>query len=257
MTGVAAAVLAGVSVIVTGAGGGVGRGIALACADAGAHAVIASPGVNGEQTAERIRERGGQATWCPCDVTDFSQVSAAVAMAVKTAPLAAVVHNAMSRRNGQGGPLDDPDWTVLEDHIAVTLRGSYNCARAACGPLSERGGSLVFLASAAGLEGSATNPFYATVKSATRGLAKSLAREWGPRGIRVNCLSVLVDSPAVQRKYEQFPHLRAENLSKIALGRLGQAEQDVGPVAVFLCGEGSRYVTGQTLVADGGRYTAL
>jgi NAD(P)-dependent dehydrogenase (short-subunit alcohol dehydrogenase family) len=257
VTGVPGTVLAGASVVVTGAGGGVGRGIALSCADAGAHPIIASPGENGERTAEMIRERGGQATWCPCDVTDPGQVRAAVARAVDTAPLAAVVHNAMSRRNGQGGPLDDPDWTVLQDHVAVTLRGAYNCAKAACGPLSERGGSLVFLASAAGLEGSGTNPFYATVKSATRGLAKSLAREWGPRGIRVNCLSVLVDSPAVQRKYEQFPHLRAENLSKIALGRLGEAEQDVGPVAVFLCGQGSRYMTGQTLVADGGRYTAL
>ena len=146
---------------------------------------------------------------------------------------------------------------MLLDHVAVTLRGSHNCAMAACRPLGERAGSLVFLTSAAGLEGSATNPFYATVKSATRGLAKSLAREWGPKGIRVNCLSVLADSPAVQRNYDQFPQLRAENLRKIALGRLGEPEQDVGPVAVFLCGAGSRYMTGQTLVADGGRYTAL
>jgi 3-oxoacyl-[acyl-carrier protein] reductase len=163
----------------------------------------------------------------------------------------------MSRRNGQGGPLDNPDWTVLHDHIAVTLRGSYNCAMAAYREMAGRGGSLLFLASAAGLEGSATNPFYATVKSATRGLAKSLAREWGPQDIRVNCLSVLVDSPAVQRKWAEIPASKAETLSKIALGRLGAAEQDVGPVAAFLCGPGSRYMTGQTLVADGGRYTAL
>jgi NAD(P)-dependent dehydrogenase (short-subunit alcohol dehydrogenase family) len=257
VNGIPVAALDGTSVVVTGAGGGVGRGIALACAQAGAHLVIASPGENGERTAELIRERGGQGAWCPCDVTDFSQVAAAVAAAEAAAPLTAVVHNAMSRRNGQGGPLDDPDWTVLQDHIAVTLRGSYNCARAAYQQLAGRGGSLLFLASAAGLEGSATNPFYASVKSATRGLTKSLAREWGPRGIRVNCLSVLVDSPAVQRKWAQFPQARAESLSKIALGRLGEPESDVGPVAAFLCGAGSRYMTGQTLVADGGRYTAL
>ena len=109
MTGASDGVLAGTSVVVTGAGGGVGRGIALACAHAGAHPVIASPGENGERTAELIRERGGQATWCQCDVTDLGQVRAAVSLAIGTAPLAAVVHNAMSRRNGQGGPLDDLD----------------------------------------------------------------------------------------------------------------------------------------------------
>jgi 3-oxoacyl-[acyl-carrier protein] reductase len=243
-------------VLISGAGAGVGRGMALACAAAGAHVVIASPGENGEATAELIRSRGGAATWARCDVTDADQVRAAVATADERGSLAAVVHNAMARRS-VAGPLADPDFTVLDEHVAVTLRGTYHLATAAFESLRKGRGTLILLTSAAGLEGSPTGAFYPTVKAATRGLTKSLAMEWGPAGITVNCMSVLVDSAAVQARFAREPEERERVGRIIPLGYLGEPETAVGPVAAFLCSDAARYMTGQTIVVDGGRYMGL
>ena len=113
------------------------------------------------------------------------------------------------------------------------------------------------MTSPAAMEGSVTLPAYAAAKGAVRGLAKSLALEWGPLGVGVVCLSPLANTPALARAYVENPGLEERLAQVVPLGRVGDSDTDIAPVVVFLLGEGARYITGQTIVVDGGRFTAL
>ncbi|HLM17241.1 MAG TPA: SDR family NAD(P)-dependent oxidoreductase [Acidimicrobiia bacterium] len=119
--------LSGRTVIVTGGAAGVGRGIALACGDAGAHVVVASRRENGVEVVDEITARGGAASWSQCDVADGDSVAATVAHAVeRTSGLHAVVHNATSNRSSEPHRLEDVSIDVFDEHAAVSLRGAYH-----------------------------------------------------------------------------------------------------------------------------------
>jgi 3-oxoacyl-[acyl-carrier protein] reductase len=250
--------LDGRTVLVTGAGGGVGRGIALASAAAGAHVVVATRGDNGHTVAEEITARGHRASWVRCDVTDRDSVTAAVSAALaETGRLDAVVHNATSAASSQPHELAHVDEALWEQHVSVSLRGAYYCAQAAFDALSERGGTLVVMTSAAGMRGSPTLPLYSMVKGALRGFAKSLAREWGPVGVTVNVVSPLAYSPALTAAIEADPPMAERLARQVPLGRVGDPETDVGAAVAMLLGQEAGYVTGQTLGIDGGHFTGL
>jgi NAD(P)-dependent dehydrogenase (short-subunit alcohol dehydrogenase family) len=251
--------LSGRTVLVTGAGGGVGRGLALALADAGAAVVVAARRPpTGAAVAAEIQRRGGAAVAVGCDVTDADQLGAAVDAAVSSfGSLDHVVHNASSGRSSVVTDLLEVDQAAWDDHAGVALTALHRLARAARPHLVAAQGSLLVLTSPAGVEGSATLPLYATVKAGQRGLVKALAREWGPDGVRVNGLAPLAVTPALENAYRENPELEARLAAITPLGRIGDPEADIGPVAVFLCGSGARYITGQTLVVSGGRFTAL
>jgi len=250
--------LQGRGVVVTGAGGGVGRGIALACAAEGGHVVVASPRRNGEETAALITGRGGSATWVCCDVTKRADVDAAVSTCVAHAGgIDAMVHNATSRRSSEPVRLEDVDASLWEEHASVSLRGAFHCAQAALPHLAARRGRLVLMTSPAGMEGSATLPVYGTVKGALRGLGKSLAHEWAPLGVTVAMLSPLALTPALDNAFREDAGLEARLAARVPSRRIGDAELDIGPVVAFLIGDGARYITGQTIAVDGGRYTGL
>jgi 3-oxoacyl-[acyl-carrier protein] reductase len=95
------------------------------------------------------------------------------------------------------------------------------------------------------------------VKGAQRGFVKALAREWGPLGARVNCLAPLAMTPALERAMAADPTMHARIAPLVPVGRFGDPADDIGPAAAFLVSDESRYVTGQTLLVNGGRYTAL
>jgi NAD(P)-dependent dehydrogenase (short-subunit alcohol dehydrogenase family) len=250
--------LAGRSVLVTGAGDGIGRGAALACGAAGAFVVVAARGDNGAETVAQVEGGGGSATWARCDVTDAGEVESAVRVAVdKAGGLDVIVHNATSRRSSEPERLDEVDPEGWAEHASVSLTGAYLCARAAFPALQERRGRFLAMTSASGMEGSTTFPVYATVKAALRGFAKSLAREWAPMGVTVNVLSPLARTPAMDNAILEDPDLEARLARRVPLGRMGDAETDIGPAVVFLAGDGGRYITGQTLVVDGGRFMTL
>ncbi len=168
-----------------------------------------------------------------------------------------MVHNATSRRSSEVAAIEAIDDGAWDDHVAVSLRGAYHCARAALPHLARRRGRFVLMTSAAAMEGSVALPAYAAVKGAVRGLAKSLAVEWGPLGVGVVCLSPLARTPALDRAYAENPALEHRLAQVVPLGRVGDCDTDVAPVVVFLLGEGARYITGQTVVVDGGRFTTL
>ncbi len=245
-------------VVVTGAGGGIGRGVAIACAAAGADVVVASPRDNGEETVAAIEAAGGRAAWVRCDVTDAADVAAAVGTAVeRSGHLDAMIHNATSRRSGDPVRLEAVDDALFAEHASVSLRGTYHCARASLPELQARRGAFVTMTSPAGMEGSLMLPVYGTVKAALRAFTKSLAREWAPFGINVNTVSPLAMSPAMVHAWGEDPKLEARTTSRVPLGRLGDPVTDIAPAVVFLASDAATYITGQTLVVDGGRFMNL
>ena len=245
-------------VLVTGGGSGLGQGISFACADAGARVVILSPGESGGVTEAAIRERGGHAIWVQGDVSRMEDFAEAAERSIAVfGKLDAVVHNAISRGGGTLAEVQDIDEDLWRGGVAVSLRGAYNLAVAARPHLKPGRGRFVLFTSPAGMEGSVRMPAYAAVKGALRGFAKSLAVEWGPLGISVTVVSPLALSDALKQAFEVDPGLKARMDKVVPLGRVGDPTTDVAPVVAFLVGDGARYINGQTIIVDGGRYTTL
>ncbi|HEX4778085.1 MAG TPA: SDR family oxidoreductase [Acidimicrobiia bacterium] len=246
-------------VLVTGANRGIGRGLALAFADAGARVVVTARDVDGGETVTSdIRARGGDAHFARCDVTKRGDVEHAVASALDHyGALDVMVHNAVSVRSSEPHDLASAPLSLWDEHASVSVSGAYNCATAAYEQLRKSGGAMLLLTSPAGIHGSRNSPFYAGVKGAQRAFVKSLAREWGGDGIRVNGLAPLATTPALADAFVNDPTMEARLTRVIPLGRFGDPEHDIGPAAVFLCSDDARYVTGQTLVVSGGRLTSL
>ncbi|HEX4504570.1 MAG TPA: SDR family oxidoreductase [Alphaproteobacteria bacterium] len=245
--------LAGYSVLVTGASEGIGRGMALAAGKAGAGVVVSALDITGaEGVAEEIRGRGGHAVPARCDVTRRSDTEAAVACALAAfGRLDAVIHNANNTGAGASSvqQIADSHW---QPSVAVGLRPIFYTARAALPALIDSGGSMIVMTSQSGIDGTVTLPVYSAVKGAQRALVKSLAREWGPLGVRVNAIAPSAMTPAQVAYLEREPHMRAHLIMRSPLRRMGDAENDIGRAVGFLISRESGFITGQTLVVNGG-----
>ncbi|MBC8364339.1 MAG: SDR family oxidoreductase [Actinobacteria bacterium] len=243
--------------LITGGAAGIGLGIATAMAREGAAVVLAVRRTeNGGPAAEALRSGGHRALCIRCDVTSRDDLEAAVAATVGDfGRLDCFVHNAVGG-NVAPGPIEgmDDGWLGL---LATTVRASFDAAQVSHPHLADAGGSFILMASAAGMEGSANLPAYAMVKASQRALAKSLSREWGPYGIRVNCIAPVARTPAMDRAYRANPNLEEQLVGRTPLQRIGDPTDDIGPVAVFLASDLARFVTGQTIVADGGGFLGL
>jgi NAD(P)-dependent dehydrogenase (short-subunit alcohol dehydrogenase family) len=251
--------LAGRTAIVTGAGQGVGEGIARALATAGANVVIAARRADtGEPVADAIRTSGGEATCIVTDITHREDVAVCIAATVERyGGLEIMVHNAF--RGGTPHRLEDVGLELWEQNSRTAVWGSYYSAVLAFPHLQRAGrqGRLILITSPAGIEGSANIPLYAPVKAAQRAMAKSLSREWGALGITVNCIAPVAETPALAGAFAQNPVLKERIEHRTALGRIGDPERDIGGVAVFLASDDGGYVTGQTVVCDGGSFMGL
>ena len=252
--------LEGRVVMVTGAGQGVGEGIARRLAGEGAHVVIAARRADtGEPVVNAITADGGSAVCIETNVTDRVSVEGCVRQTVERfGSLAIMVHNAFA--GGVRHRLEDAD---LDRHWKAMSRtavwGSLYCAQAAYPHLVAAGthGRLILITSPSGIEGSANIPLYSPVKAAQRAIAKSLAREWGHHGITVNCVAPVAGSPALMTAFDRNPDLRNALEARTPLGRIGDITSDIGSVALFLASDDAGYVTGQTIVCDGGSYLGL
>jgi NAD(P)-dependent dehydrogenase (short-subunit alcohol dehydrogenase family) len=248
--------LSNVSVLVTGAAQGVGRGIALAAAAAGAAVTVTARRIEAAQkVADEITARGHKGFAVTCDVTSRTSVEQAIAATVAHfGTLTALIHNAVSPQSSVPVPIEKIDAAHWDEQIAVALRGTYYCAQAALPHLQAAKGSFVLLTSNGGIEGSVTLPVYGTTKAAQRGFVKSLAREWGPLGVRVNAVSPVAMTAAMENFFKLQPDKAALINGRAALGRLGDPETDIGRATAFLLGPDSAFVSGQTLMLTGGAF---
>lgn len=238
--------------VVTGAGRGLGRAMAQAMARAGASVVCAARTLEQiERTARRIEEAGGRALAVQTDITDSAQVNACVAAGLdRFGQIDVMVANA---GGGVGG--NQPFWEypdeLFEQVLATNLHGAFYAGRAAAKAMIERGagGVIINVSSGTALRGN-RGFAYPTAKGGVLSLTKSEATMLGPHGIRAN---VIVPGYVAQRPApdEREERRRAERGARIPVRRLGEW-WELGPLAVYLASDASRYITGQSFVIDGG-----
>jgi len=240
-------------VLVTGAGQGIGQGIALAAAAEGAHIVAAGRTLDKvEKTADEVRARGVEALAVQCDVRRRDEVDACIAAAIERfGRLDGLVNNAMMVSLGPVLDITEKDARRTWDSGFL---GTLWCMQAAHSALVASKGSVVNLGT-----GSALRPdpagfaLYAGTKEMVRTLTRAAAVEWGADGVRVNAIIPNGMSPGLQMWSEFAPAEFEAFVSSIPLGRVGDLEQDVGKVVAFLLSDDACYVTGTTLMADGGQ----
>jgi 2-hydroxycyclohexanecarboxyl-CoA dehydrogenase len=244
--------LAGKTAIVTGASQGIGRGIALALAKEGAAVVVAArTAAKLDTVAREIEKSGAPALAVPCDVADRTAVFSLVEDAVQAfGRVDILVNNAQGKtpnRRLQDVPPQDAELAWSTGPMATL-----HCMQAAFPYLSKDGGSIVNFGSNTGVEGSPLFGAYATAKEGIRGLSKVAAREWGRFGIRVYVICPFAGSPAALAFNQARPEAAAAVLKATPLGRMGDCEDDIGRAIVALVSPDLSYLTGATLMIDGG-----
>jgi NAD(P)-dependent dehydrogenase (short-subunit alcohol dehydrogenase family) len=238
--------------IVTGAGRGIGLGIAGALSGEGASVVLAEIDEESGGAAEALlRERSAQTLFRRCDVGDAGSIQECVdATLARFGRIDILVNNAIYAVGE--APLLEHEDSMWDGLIRVGLRGTERFMRACHPHMAGRGGRIINLVSAAGYQGHAGLAAYAAVKEGIRALTKVAAREWGAEGITVNAIAPFGDSDGWRAYARADPEYAARFLAERPIPRVGDCEQDIGAAAVFLAGDGARYVTGQTLAVDGG-----
>ena len=243
-------------VIVTGAGRGLGRQMALHLADAGADVVCAARTESQiAATAEEIEARGRRALIVPTDVSDSAQVDALAARTIEEwGGFDVMIANAGGGGASAGKRVDDISDADWRDTIDVNLSSAFYCARAAARHFREReperGGVVITVASGTALRGDARLAVYGAAKAGVITLTQSLATQLARDQIRVNCI---VPGFVLQRtlhEADEIERARAQG-SRIPVGRVGEA-WELGPLAVYLASDASSYVTGEAFVIDGG-----
>jgi len=239
--------------IITGAGQGVGLGIAQAFADAGASLVISGRDAHKlEGAATELRSRGAKVLVVAGDVRKRSSAGALAAATLEQfGKIDVLVNNAQS--SVPGTPLEALDDATIALTLESGLLGTIYHMQAVFPYMKEHGGSIINFGSREGMHGGVGFGIYAATKEGIRGLSRTAAREWGKHKIRVNVVCPAALSPAAVKFLAEHPAEAEMYKSQVALGYFGDPYGDIGPVAVFLAGAESRYVTGQTLNADGGQ----
>ncbi len=244
----------GRTVIVTGAGQGIGRGMALHLAKNGAAVVVVDWKQHRvERTVDELRALGTEAMGLTADVADHDSIAAMVAAAVERfGRVDALINNAHTF-TPKAALVD-----VGEDDLEVnqsTVKGTLWAMQAVYPHMRDVGwGRIVNFASAAGITGMAEYGAYNAAKEAIRALTRTAAREWGRDGIVVNAIAPGAASKRGQQAAARHEAEYREFLRDHPMGRQGDPEEDIGPVALFLCSDGCRFLTGQTFMVDGGAF---
>jgi 3-oxoacyl-[acyl-carrier protein] reductase len=234
--------------LVTGASRGIGRAIAVQLAGRGARvACVATAAERCAETVAACAEAGGEAHAWGVDVADTAAVAELVGTVHKElGGLDVLVNNAGITRDQLLLRMSEQDFDAV---VATNLKGTWNFLRAAARPLMKSGGRVVNVASVVGLIGNPGQSNYAASKAGILGLTRSVAKELASRGVCVN--AVLPGFIATDMTAGMDDKARAELSGSIPLGRVGSPE-DVARLVDFLCGPGGAYITGQSLVVDGG-----
>ena len=235
--------------VVTGAGRGIGRAVALAYARMGADvACVSRTEENSANVAAEVEALGRRAWPLAVDVSDTAAVGAAAKEILELAGRVDIlVNNAGVTRDNLLMRMSEEEWDTV---LNTNLKGAFNFTRALTRPfIKQRSGRIINIASVIGLIGNAGQSNYAASKAALIGFTKSIARELAPRGITVNAIApgfIETDMTAVLDD-----KVREEVLGRVPLGRFGSSD-DIAHAAAFLAMEPTGYVTGQVLTVDGG-----
>ena len=246
-------ILAGRTVIVTGGGSGIGRSTTVRAAREGARvAVLDRDAENAEETATMVRAAGDTAGAYPCDVSDDASVAETVG--VVNADLGRVAGVVTAAGIFHGPDLRLAHEVSVDDFmvvLGVNLVGTFSVVKHALPHLMDGGGAIVTIASTAAIRGHGYGAGYTASKGGVDALTRLLAVQYGPHGVRVNCICPGgVDTPMTGGTFST-PEAQERARRAIPLGHYAQPE-DIGDVAVFLLSDDARYLTGSTLAVEGG-----
>ncbi|MCD8200255.1 MAG: SDR family oxidoreductase [Coriobacteriaceae bacterium] len=238
--------------IITGGGQGIGKGIATCLAKRGVNIVITGrrPGPI-EESIEEIKALGVDGLALPCDSSDRDRVKEVVEETASTfGTVDVLVNNAQAV--GPSAPVEETTYDAMYLAWSTGCIGSLNFMQE-CFPYmkEQHEGRVINFASATGMFGYAGQLAYASNKEAVRGLTKIAAKEWGEYGICVNCILPSSETPASKEWAKKFPEMYEEEMKKKPMGRMGDPENDIGPVVAFLSGPDSCFYSGQCMLVDG------
>ena len=255
--------LEGKVAIVTGSSRGIGKGIATVYAREGAKVIVASRTPSRvDEVAEEIRAEGGIAVGIPCDVGKKDQIFSMVEKTVEEFGTVDILVNNAQGFGTEANPrtstiptpieeTDDDEWDyTFRTGASATLWGM----QAVFPHMKEGGGKIINLASGSGMQGFPGNTCYNATKEAIRALTRTAANEWGKYAICVNTINPSLRTDAWESWEAANPEFVQGLKDKMPLGRLGNPIEDGGPLFVFLAGPGSDYITGMTIMLNGGRH---
>ena len=246
--------LVGKASLVTGAGVGIGRAIAVKLASEGASVLVVD--FNEETALETvgfIRNAGGQAELFVADVSDETRVTAMVETAVSTWGSLDIACNSAAVSRGSG-PIHTFEKAVFDQTLELCLTNTFLCMKYEIEAMlaQESGGSIVNISSNASLRGQPYNTAYAAAKSGVNLLTKSAASEYGHKGIRINAVSPgVIRTPGVEKYFEEQPKI-AEGLKQAAVMRRLGEPSEIAEAVSFLASDRASFITGQLLSVDGG-----
>lgn len=236
--------------VVTGGSRGIGRAIVLELASQGAD--IAFNYLKSKDAADEVKKeiesKGRRALAFQSDVKDLEAVKKMIEVVKdKLGRLDIIVNNAGILKDRALMLMDEQDW---EEVISTNLSGAFNLVRAAIVTfMKQKSGNIINITSVAGITGTPRQVNYSASKAGIIGLTKSLAKEVGPYGIRVNAIAPgYIDTDMLSGLKEDY---KTELLNRIPMNRFGSSEE-VAKVATFLVSDNARYITGQTILVDGG-----
>lgn len=244
--------LSGKTAIVTGSSRGIGRAIAHLYAEAGARLVVSSRKLDAcQRVVDEIKGAGGEATAIACNIADKEQVHRLAEQSEAAyGPADILVCNAAV--NPFYGPMSKIPDEAFAKVLDVNIRSNvWLVNRVAPGMAARGGGSIVIISSVAGLTGSRSLGAYAISKAADIQLARNLALEWGEQGIRVNCIAPGLVKTDFAKALWDNPDTLSRSLAVIPLKVVGEP-QDIAGAALLLGSSAGRFITGTTIVVDGG-----
>jgi NAD(P)-dependent dehydrogenase (short-subunit alcohol dehydrogenase family) len=248
--------LDGKAAIVTGGARGVAKGVAIAFAKAGARLLIVDrEEALGREAETELRQLGADAVFLHVDLARHESLDGLVEAAVERFGALDVLVNAAQA--SEQHLIAETSNAAMRIPFDTGFWPTFILMRAAYPHLVRSKGSVINFGTGASFDAIPTQGAYCAAKEAIRAISRIAATEWGPHGVRVNVVCPFANSPGVQAWARHAPEAYAAQMDKAPLRRIGDCEEDIGAAVVFLASDAARYITGQTLMVDGGQTKAF